>query len=139
MKRLLIIGVILMALLPATAFARGVVVVGPGYGPGWYGPGPYYGMYPYGPYGAYGPYSVPSLGQVKVDTKVKDAEVYINGSYAGTVGQLKTMWMRSGPYDISIQAPGRTPFKQRVYVIAGKTLKLEPDLRVQAPPAPIDR
>jgi hypothetical protein len=131
MKRLLIMGVVLMALLPATAFARGVVVVGPGFGPGWYGGyGPYYGMYPFGPYGA------PNVGQVKLDTKVKDAEVYINGSFAGTVGQLKTMWMSSGPYDISIQAPGRTTFKQRVYVVAGKTLKLEPDLRVQASPAP---
>jgi hypothetical protein len=131
MERLLTIGVILMALLPATAFARGGAVVGPGFGPGWYGP--YYGMYPYGPYGA------PNVGQVKRDTKVKDAEVYINDSYAGTVGQLKTMWMRPGPYDISIQAPGRTRFKQRVYVIAGKTLKLEPNLRVQATPAPSDR
>jgi hypothetical protein len=134
MKRLLTIGVILMALLPATAFARGGVVVRPGFGPGGYGwYGPYYGMYPYGPYGA------PNVGQLKLDTKVKDAEVYINGSYAGTVGKLKTMWMRPGSYDISIQAPGRTSFKQQVYVIAGKTLKLEPDLRVQATPAPTDR
>ena len=131
MKRLLIMGAVLMALLPTAAFARGrsVIVVGPGFGPyGWYGP--YYGMYPYGPYGT------PNAGQVKLDTKVKDAEVFINGNYAGTVGQLKTMMMRSGNYDISIRAPGRTPFEQQVYVVAGKTLKLQPDLRVQPSPPP---
>jgi hypothetical protein len=131
LKRLLLTGVVLIALLPTTALGRGVVVVGPAFGPGWYGP--YYGMYPYGPYGA------PNAGQVKLDTKVKDAEVYINGSYAGTVGQLKTMMMRSGNYDISIRAPGRAHFEQHIYVVAGKTLKLQPDLRVQASPAPTDR
>jgi hypothetical protein len=131
MKRLLIVGAVLMALLPTTAFARGraVIVVGPGFGPyGWYGP--YYGMYPYGPYGS------PNAGQVKLDTKIKEAEVFINGNYAGTVGQLKTIMMRSGKYDISVRAAGRTPFEQQVYVVAGKTLKLQPDLRVQPSPAP---
>jgi hypothetical protein len=133
MKSLLLIGVVLMALLPTTALARGVVVFGPGFAPyGWYGP--YYGMYPYGPYVA-----GPNTGVVKLDSKVKDAEVFVNGSYAGTVGQLKTMMMRSGNYDISIRAPGRTPFEQQVYVVAGKTLKLQPDLRVQASPAPTAR
>jgi len=134
MKRLLIISVVLTALLPSAAFARGrsVIVVGPEFGPyGWNSP--YYGMYPYGPYGA------PNAGEVKLDTKIKDVEVFINGNYAGTVGQLKTMMMRSGKYDISVRAPGRTPFEQQVYVVAGKTLKLQPDLRVQPSSAPTDR
>jgi len=47
--------------------------------------------YPY-PYGYYGYGS--ATGAVKFDTKVKDAEVYIDGAYARTVGKLKTMYLR---------------------------------------------
>jgi PEGA domain len=136
-RKLFLIGIIAMALLPATAFARGpaVVVVGPAFVPyGWYGwYGPYYGPYPYGPYPA------AYAGQVKLDTHVNDAEVFIDGSYAGTVRELKTMIMRPGSYDISVRAPGRDSFEQKVYVTAGRTLKLHPDLRVQSTPAPTAR
>jgi hypothetical protein len=115
-----------------TALARGRVFVGPGFSPyGWYG----YGWN--GPYGMYGPYgAAPNAGKVKLDTDIKDAEVFINGSYAGTVGQLKTMVLRSGNYNIEVRAPGRTPFQQRIYVVAEKTIKLHPDLRLQAPAPP---
>ena len=37
--------------------------------------------------GYYGPVTTsyyPNSGEVKLDTKVKDAEVFINGAYAGT-------------------------------------------------------
>jgi hypothetical protein len=71
---------------------------------------------------------------VKFDTSVKDADVYIDGAYAGTVGKLKTMQLRPGSYDIEVRAPGRTQFDKKVYVAAGKTLHLNPDLRVQARP-----
>lgn len=132
MKKLILASVVLMALLPTTALARGVVAVGPAFGPyGWYGP--YYGMYPYGPY-----FAGSAAGIVKLDTKVKDAEVFVNGAYAGTVGQLKTMMMRSGTYDILIRAAGRASFEQHIYVVAGKTLKLQPDLHLQGSPT-IDR
>jgi hypothetical protein len=134
MKRLLLVSAAFLAMLPMTALARGRVgvFVGPGFGPyGWYGDGWY------GPYGMYGPYgATPNAGTVKLDTNVKDAEVFINGNYAGTVGKLKTMVLRSGNYTIEIRAPGRTPFKQQIYVVAEKTLKLHPDLRPEVPPAP---
>jgi hypothetical protein len=108
MKRILLISAAFVALLPMTALARGRagVFVGPGFAPyGWYG----YGSY--GPYGMYGPYGVaPNAGTVKLDTNLKDAEVFINGSYAGTAGQLKTMYLRSGNYTIEIRAPGTHAF-----------------------------
>jgi hypothetical protein len=129
-RKLFLIGIVLMTLLSTTAFARGRagVVFGPAFGPyGWYGP--YYGPYPYGPYLA------SNSGQVKLDTEVRDAEVFIDGSYAGTVRDLKTMMMRPGNYDISLRAPGRDTFEQKIYVVAGKTLKLHPNLRVQNMPA----
>jgi PEGA domain len=85
--------------------------------------------YPYGYYDY-----APETGAVKFDTSVKDAEVYINGAYAGTVGKLKTMQLRPGSYDIEVRAPGCTQFDKKVYVAAGKTLHLNPDLRVQPRP-----
>jgi PEGA domain len=133
-RKLFLIGIVLMTLFSATAFARGpaMVVVGPAFGPyGWYGP--YYGSYPYGPY------LVANVGQVKLDTHVKEADVFIDGSYAGTLRDLKTMMMRPGNYDISVRAPGRETFEQKIYVVAGKTLKLRPELRVQSTPAPTAR
>ena len=135
MKRLLLVSAAFVAMLPMTAFARGRVgvFVGPGFAPfGWYG----YGYGWYGPYGMYPPFGVPNAGEVKLDTNIKDAEVFINGSYAGTVGKLKTMTMRAGKYNLEIRAPGRTPFQQQIYVVAGKTMKLRPELRIQPPVAP---
>lgn len=134
MKKLFLAGIVLMTLLSATAFGRGpaMVSVGPGFGPyGWYAS--YYGPYPYGPY------LVANVGQVKLDTHVKEADVFIDGSYAGTLRDLKSMMMRPGNYDISVRAPRREVFEQKIYVVAGKTLKLRPELRVQSTPAPTVR
>jgi hypothetical protein len=114
---ILVVGASLFLALPVSAAgrSRGGVIVGPAFGPwGWYGP---YGPYPYG-------FSVPNAGEVKLDTNVKDAEVFINGAYAGAAGKLKSMWMLPAAYDIEIRAPGRTQYKDRIYVVAGKTLQL---------------
>jgi|SoiMethySBSTD1v2_1073268.scaffolds.fasta_scaffold1464962_2 hypothetical protein len=125
MKRLLLVGVLLMAMFPMSAAARGRggVFIGPSFGfygvyGGWGPWGSYYGMYPYGP---------SNFGQVKIDTGSKDAAVFINGHFAGTVGQLKTMTMRSGDYDIEVREPGRQPFQAQIFVVPGKTMKLRPD------------
>ena len=131
MKKLLLVSAAFVAMLPMTGLARGRVggFVGPAFAPyGWYG----YGWY--GPYGMYG--ATPNAGKVKLDTNVKDAQVFINGNYAGTVGQLKTMVLRSGKYTIEVRPPGRAPFQQQIYVVAEKTIKLHPDFRLQAPSAP---
>jgi subtilisin family serine protease len=118
-KGLLVLVAVVMALAPMSASAavvRGGVVV---YG-GWYGP--YWGPY-WGPYYAY-----PNSGQVKLETKVKDAQVFINGSYAGTTHENKTMGLRPGTYSIEIREGRTTPFSKRIYVVAGKTLHLHPEL-----------
>lgn len=119
--------------------------------------GPYY--YPYSVFGFY-PYGVaypaflcdpfwcayPSLlnrvysgslgyaedkGQVKLTADPKTAGVYIDGGYAGTADQLKTMWLDSGAYDLSLSAKGRKAFHQRIYILSRKSLKvlarLEPE------------
>ena len=124
MKKMLLIASAALMLLPLTAAARGRVgvFVGSGFAPmGWYGYG--YGPY-YGPYGAY--YGMPNVGQVKLDTHVKDAQVFVDGAFAGTSGKLKTMWMRPGTYTIEMRAPGQPQFAEKIYVVAGKTVHVEP-------------
>lgn len=102
------------------AWGRVAVFVGPRYVPfggygGWYGP-------------AYGPYGVgPNAGQVKLETKVKDAQVFVDGAFAGTAGKLKTMWLRPGSYTIELRSPGMARYAEKIYVIAGKKITLNPE------------
>ena len=123
----------------------GTVALNAGYisGPLWYP----YGAYAYSPYyasafwdsfwGPFGPYSYyPAAdlaygngkGQVELKADPKNAEVYIDGAYAGTVQHLKNFWLDPGAYDVSISAAGRKPFQQRVYVLTGKTLNISAKL-----------
>ncbi len=120
-KGLLVLAASLMMLAPMSAPAAVRVFVGGPYYGGFYRP--YWGSY-WGP--AYYGYS--NAGEVKLDTKVKDAGVFINGAYAGTTHDNKTMHLRPGTYNIEIREGDRTPFAERVYVVAGKTLHLHPEL-----------
>ncbi len=128
-KKLMVLAAAVMMLAPigASAAVRGFVAVGGPYYGGWYRPywGPYWGWGP----GYTGPYYVnPNSGEVKLDTKVKDAQVFINGAYAGTTHENKTMHLRPGAYNIEVREGGRTPYAEKVYVVAGRTLHLHPEL-----------
>ena len=119
-KMTLLLASTLIALAPLGASAAVRVLVGPpviGYG--FYGP--YWGP---GYYGYYAPYA--NTGTVKIDSKANDAEVFVNGSYAGTVKDNKTMHLRQGNYNIEIRHGRATTFSESVYVTAGKTLHLNP-------------
>jgi hypothetical protein len=126
-KGLLILAASLMTLAPVSAPAavRAFVTVGRPHYAGFYRPfwGGYWGPGWGQPYFAY-----PNSGEVKLDTKVKDAGVFINGAYAGTTHDNKTMRLRPGSYNIEIREAGRPQFAERVYVVAGKTLHLHPEL-----------
>jgi hypothetical protein len=124
-KRLLILAVAVMTLAPVSASAAGFVVVGRPYYGGFYRPfwGPYWGP----AYGGYY-YAYPNSGEIKLDTKVKDAQVFINGAYAGTTHENRTMHLRPGSYNIDIREAGESRYAQKVYVAAGKTLHLHPEL-----------
>ena len=68
-----------------------------------------------------------NIGSVKFDTKAKDAAVYVDGGYAGTVGQLKTFHLKPGSHQLELRAPdGHSFYQEQVTVIAGKTLTLHP-------------
>lgn len=120
----------------------GTVPMSAGYisGPLWYPYSPY-GYYSY--YGAvFDPFWTPfssyyypasfaygvDKGQIELKANPKDAAVYIDGAYAGTVQRLKNIWLEPGAYDLSIRANGREPFQQRVYVLTGKTLNISAKL-----------
>lgn len=111
----------LMAFAPfgASAAVR-VFVGGPAIGYGFYGPG-YWGP---GYYGYYAPYN--NSGTVKIDSKITDAQVFIDGAYAGTVKDNKTMHLRPGNYNFEVRHAGQTTFSERIYVTAGKTLHIAP-------------
>ena len=83
--------------------------------------------YPYPAYAYYG-YGYPVAGQVKLDTKVKNAEVFIDGAFAGMTQQTKSMHLRPGSYNIEIRELGQTKFVEQVYVVPGRTLHLHPQL-----------
>jgi hypothetical protein len=122
-KRLLIFAVAVMTLAPVSASAARFFVGRPYYG-GWYEP--YWGSY-WGPaYGGY--YAFPNSGEIKLDTKVKDAQVFINGAYAGTTHENRSMHLRPGSYNVEIREGGTTHFSQRIFVAAGKTVHLHPEL-----------
>jgi hypothetical protein len=90
------------------------------YGPAWYGPGWGWGA----PYG-YGYATAPTTGSVKFETKMKEAAVYVDGGYAGTVGELKTFPLRPGDHNLELRDhDGHSIYQERVSVIAGKTLKI---------------
>jgi hypothetical protein len=96
--------------------------VGGFYGPGWYGPG-YYGLGWYEPYGFV---PGPVAGKVKFDTKVKNAQVYVDGAYAGTASQLGTFPLKAGTHDVELRdASGQSLYSEHIDVIAGKTIKIK--------------
>lgn len=113
-----------LAIVVPVASARPRIFIGGYYGGPFYGPA-YYGWY--GP-GYYAPYAVepaPYAGKVKFETKMKDASVYVDGGYAGTIRQQGTFPLRPGTHNLELRDPsGQTIFQERVDVLAGKTIKL---------------
>ncbi len=123
-------------LIPASAGVHlGTISVGAGYG---YYSGPYWpGYYPppfYGPWAGpwladpfYAPVYLlpqPDKGQVSLQTSDKNAEVYLDGAYAGTASGLKKFWLAPGVYQLEVRASGQAPQERKIYVLTGKNLKL---------------
>ena len=83
---------------------------------GWLHPG-YYGGFRQGP----------GMGLVKVKGPSKQAEVYVDGAYAGLAKDLGNMWLGPGAYDLEIREGGDT-FHKRIYVLSGKTVRINAGL-----------
>jgi hypothetical protein len=135
-KTLLTVGMLTAALPAAEARGfRGGVFVGPVITPvyrpwGYWGPYGYPGYWGSGYYGGFGyPISShPNAGQLKIDTKQKDAQVYINGAYAGLAKDMKSTWLKQGTYDLELRAPDGQNFATQIYVVSGKTMHIHPQM-----------
>ncbi len=133
------LAVCFLMIVPTPAAAQrvgiGIGVYGGYYGPFYpYGYGPW--GYPYyaGYYGSYGdgPYGRP-MGEVHVKSPNSDAQIFINGSFAGRVRDLKHFYLAPGTYNIE-QRIGNDVQRERVYVIANRNVTVEFGKPGTAPP-----
>lgn len=107
-----------------------------GYGLGYYYYSPW-GWMPslYGPYGYGGRYAARgwNIGSIKLEVKPQDAEVYVDGYYAGIVDDFDGFWqslsLDSGAYRVEIRKPGYEPLFFDVRVQPDRTITLRGKLR----------
>ncbi len=137
-SRFVILAVMVLALsgISQAGVKLGTISIGAGYAHAWgccYGPyeysdylyGPYWG--PFGPYYPFGYFTspAPDKGTVKLINPAKDAEVYIDSAYAGKATDLKKISIKPGAYNLELRVAGQDPIQKRIYVLSGKTIKLE--------------
>ena len=67
------------------------------------------------------------MGQVKLRTADKHTPVYLDGGYAGVAKDLKTIWLSPGAYDLELRTDNES-FSQRIYVLSGKTVRVDAEL-----------
>ena len=122
-RKYLLVGLTLMmaiVTLPQIGAAQRIVVrpyavYGYGWGPAWYSP--YYYPRPY-IYPA-----APRHGDVKIETHLKDASVYVDGGFAGMTHKFS---LQPGNHDVEVRnSAGQTLFHDRVHVLEGKTVEIK--------------
>ena len=166
-KRFILFGalvavVFVVSAVPSDAQVRGrgrgrtsVVVVGGGvYSPYYYDPfffaDPWYGgfQYPIRPYG-YGYRLSEPDASIRLEVKPKEAEVFVDGYYAGIVddfdGTFQRLNVAPGEHEIELWLDGYRSVKQKVYLTRDNTFKIKYQMERlaagQAPdpkPQPID-
>jgi hypothetical protein len=107
-----------------------------GYGYGYPYGYPGYGYPGYGYYG-YPGYAVRAYGGVRIDVPQRDAEVYVDGYYAGVVddfdGTFQQVNLEPGPHRIELRAEGFEPVSFDVDVQPGRTITYRAALRAARP------
>jgi hypothetical protein len=114
-----------------------------GYGPhgrGWFYFDLYYNSYVFYPhtvvrydnYGSYyGNYGYPT-GELRLQVRPRDAQVFIDGSYAGTVddfdGTFQSLRLEEGEYKVEIVLPGYEPLDFDVRIVPGEKVTYKGDL-----------
>jgi hypothetical protein len=117
----------------------------PAFSFGFYAGYPYYSpyYYPYGYYGAYGAYGYPyggypyyggygspdearGIGGVRIVDAPKEAQVFADGYYAGTVedfnGTFQHLDLEAGPHHIEIRMGGQPVQQVDVNIVPGETM-----------------
>lgn len=111
-----------------------VVVVGGYYDPFFYGD-PWFGYgYPWRPYPPpYRYYGFEPEASVRLEVAPKQAEVYVDGYYAGVVddfdGAFQRLRVEPGEHEIAVYLDGYRPFRQNVYLTPDKTFKIRQTLQ----------
>ena len=100
---------------------RAYVGVSPFFNPLW---GPYYRYYPYSAY----PFVVRPTADVRVEVVPKQAEVFVDGFYAGTAGDFDGVFKRlhttPGGHAITLYLEGYRTVTENVYVRPDSTFKM---------------
>ena len=103
---------------------------GIGYGYAGYGYGYGYSPYYYGT--GYG-YGTNYLGALRLQVRPRQAEVLVDGYYAGRVddfdGAFQRLRLEEGTYEIAIQAPGYAPLVFDIRLLPGQTVRYRGELR----------
>jgi hypothetical protein len=98
---------------------------------GYYGPA-YYAQFP-----VYGPYRYDGSGSVRLQVQPREAEVFVDGYYAGTVDDFDGVFQRlnvePGEHEVQLYLSGYRLFQQRVYLQPGKTFSIKHTLEPLAP------
>lgn len=104
----------------------------------------YYDPYTWYPYGYYDPYYPGhpggydrgyryNIGSLRINVRPKDAEVYVDGYYAGRVddfdGVFQSLDLESGPYRIEVVAPGYETLEFNVRIQPGRKITYRGELR----------
>jgi hypothetical protein len=112
--------------------------------PGYYGSGyrsygysgysGYSGYYPYPGYPGYrGAYSYFDIGELRLSVRPRDAQVFVDGYYAGEVddydGMFQGLKLESGPYHIELVAPGYETLAFDIRINPGQKINYRGDLR----------
>jgi hypothetical protein len=64
------------------------------------------------------------VGELRIKSPDSNAQIYINGSYAGRAHELKKIYLAPGTYNIE-QRIGSDVQKQRLYVLANRNVTVE--------------
>jgi hypothetical protein len=119
-----------------TRLRLGPVGLGAGYG--WYDPFLWGGL----GYGAFYPYPTlwpngywlaanpsPPLGTVRLRVTPPQARVTIDSAFAGTVEELRDLRLPPGAYLVQFDLEGFQIQQRKIYVLSGKTMRLDVTLR----------
>jgi hypothetical protein len=114
-------------------YGYGYPAYGYSYG-GYYPYGYGYGGYGYGGYaGPVGGYAVSAYGGVRIQGAPRNAQVFVDGYYAGVVddfdGTFQRLPLEAGAHEIEIRAPGLPPMTYDVNVQPGQTVTIHANVR----------
>jgi hypothetical protein len=99
---------------------------------------PYYHGYPFYPYYPWYPYD--PAAALRLQVTPREAEVFVDGSYAGTVddfdGSFQRLRLIPGEHTVELFLPGRRMLTQAIYLQPGKTFTMRATLEALGPGEP---